>query len=56
MRKISMLFLDRETESPLNFRNSAGPFVQQRSRNRMVIIAHVIQSPTAGTTTPSPDD
>lgn len=57
MQKISTLFLDREIESPFNFRNSAGQFVRQRLRNRMVIIGHVIQSSIAGTTTPpSPDD
>lgn len=57
MQKISTLFLDRETESPFNFRNSAGQFVLQRSRNRMAIVGHVIQSPTAGMTIPpSPDD
>lgn len=57
MQKISTLFLGMEIESPFNFRNSAGQFVRQRSRNRIVIIGHVIQSPTAGTATPPcPDD
>lgn len=57
MQKISTLFLDREIESPFNFRDSAGQFVRQSSRNRMAIIGRVIQSPTAGTAIPpSPDD
>lgn len=57
MQKISTLFLDREIESPFNFRDSAGQFVRQSSRNRMAIIGRVIQSLTAGTAIPpSPDD